>query len=147
MTPRRPASRAVQLHWFAEKLIERDGLTAKASDFDHIETDEAIAWLAAAPGGVRVDDACGAVAYAVDIAEGKDRERLNRLLLALLDPAASFDTVGEVRDALRAGMLDAAKFDIRQDLPAVLDAIVAERRARKHHDPSRDPMALAKEMH
>lgn len=148
MTARKIPSRAVQLHRFAEDLVSNRPGDATSKDFTHLEASEAADWLLAAVPGRKYDDACSAVAYAADTADGKARERLNRLFVSLLDPDLSLDRMVEIRDALRAGMIDSVRVDIREELPDAIDALHHEASLRRGApDPARDPMALAKEVH
>lgn len=101
-------TRADMLRQFADDMADsrRSGI---GPDFDHIENYEASEWLTASDA-----PADGAVQYLMDWMAGlsdRDSARLHKMLVDLLI-SPSFDTVIELRDTLRAALMDEARDEI-----------------------------------
>lgn len=102
--------RRVQLNEFAKDITS-------AEQFTHLEADEASTWLRAKDAVPFQTDAVGALLDAVTGDAIGRAERLNELLHRVLTGVMADDLI-ELRDLLRAYLIDECKRDIRLQLEA-----------------------------
>ena len=82
---------------------------------EYLDSSEAQDWLLNASHSY---DPAKTLECALFCTQGRDREKLNKLIVAMLD-GITFDQMGDLRDLLRKALIDMTKLQIRETMREV----------------------------